>query len=97
MRALVERLVMLMTALFVVFAVAQGGSTSMLVAGVAVAILAGVLAVRSATVVSGARTLTVGARARAHREALSSQPSPAHPLTQGRRRSRAPSRGIPAA
>jgi len=97
MRTIVERLVMLMTALFVVSAVAQGGSTSALVAGVAVAVLAGVLAIRSATLASGARTLTVGSRARAHREALSTQPSPAHPLTQGRRRSRAPSQGVRAA
>lgn len=43
------------------------------------------------------RTLTVGARSRAHREALSSIPEPTHPDTAGRVRSRAPGKAAQAA
>jgi len=38
----------------------------------------------------------VGARARAHREAMSTLPAPAHPDTAGRPRTRAPAGVIPA-
>lgn len=66
---------------------------SVLVAGVAAVLLIAAIA----TIVVAERELTVGSRARAHREALSGMPAPSHPTTAGRPRTRAPAGVIPAA
>jgi hypothetical protein len=97
MRALYERMVVVSTVLFVALAVAQGGSTTVFVASVAAVAVAGIVAVRYAAVVTGSGELVVGARAHAHREALSTSPSPSHPSTAGRPLTRAPARSVPAA
>jgi disulfide bond formation protein DsbB len=87
---MLERLAALAAVLF--FALALASEPSMLVVGVAAALLVAVLATR----VVGERELTVGARAHAHREAMSTLPAPAHPSTAGRPRTRAPSMVVPA-
>lgn len=87
---MLERLAALAAVLFIAFALASEPST--LVVGIAAALLVAVLATR----VVGDRELTVGARAHAHREALSTLPAPAHPSTAGRPRTRAPSTVVPA-
>ena len=97
MRALHERMVVVSTVLFVALAVAQGGSTTVLVAGIAAVAFAGVVAVRYAVLVVGSRELVVGERAHAHREALSGMPAPSHPSTAGRPLTRAPAQSILAA
>jgi len=73
-------------------ALATATEPSVLVAGVAAVLLVAAIA----TVVVAERELTVGARARAHREAMSTLPAPAHPDTAGRPRTRAPAGVIPA-
>jgi hypothetical protein len=93
----VHRLGLLLTALTMVLAVSQGTSQTALVATIAAVALAGVLAVRGAALVTGSRTITVGSRARAHREELTSAPAPSHPSTEGRPRTRAPSLSVQAA
>jgi disulfide bond formation protein DsbB len=97
MRALYERIVMVTTMLFVALAIAQGGSTAVLVASIAAVAVASVVAVRYAALVTGSRELVVGERAHAHREALSGMPEPSHPSTAGRPLTRAPARSIQAA
>lgn len=89
MRILHERAAIAATVLFLALAISQGGPTQVLAAIAAVAV-AGML-VRQATLVVGGRVLTVGRRARAHKEALSDMPAPRHPSTAGRPRTRAPS------
>lgn len=96
MRALQTRMVIVMTMLFVALAVSQGGPSTLAVASIAALAIAGVVAVRSAAIVVGAREMTVGARAHAHREALHGMPAPQHPTTPGRPRPRAPSQAAPA-
>jgi hypothetical protein len=97
MRALNERMVMVLTVLFVAFALAQGGPTSVLVASIAAVAITAVVAGRCAAIVLGSREMTVGARAHAHREALSVMSAPRHPSTAGRPRTRAPARSALAA
>ncbi|WP_394770387.1 hypothetical protein [Lacisediminihabitans sp.] len=97
MRALYERMVVISTLLLVAFAVAPGAPTTVLVAGVAALALAGLIAVRYASLALASREMTVGDRAHAHREALSDMPAPQHPGTAGRARPRAPSRMVPVA
>jgi hypothetical protein len=97
MRALKERLVVFSALLFVAFAVAQSGQTTVLAASVAAVAIACVVAVRYAVLVAGSRELVVGRRAHAHREALSGVPAPSHPSTAGRPLTRAPARSIAAA
>lgn len=87
---MLERLAALAAVLF--FALALASEPSTLVVGIAAALLVAVLATR----VVGDRELTVGARAHAHREAMSTLPAPAHPSTAGRPRTRAPSMVVPA-
>ena len=93
MRTLLERLTALAAVLFLALALTQVTSPALIIASVATVILIAALA----AVVTGAREVTVGARAHAHREALSTMPSPAHPSTAGRPRTRAPSMAVPAA
>lgn len=97
MRTLYERLVMVLTLLFVAVAVAQGGPSTAVVAGLAAVALAAALAARYGGIVVGTREVTVGARAHAHREALDVTPAPSHPSTAGRPRTRAPSMVVVAA
>lgn len=97
MRTLHARLVMLTAVLLVALAVTQAGSPAIALAGVAAVVLTAALAVRFAGVVLGARQLTVGARARAHKEALGEMPEPRHPSTAGLPLTRAPSRVVIAA
>jgi hypothetical protein len=97
LRALHERAVLVLTALFVVFVVAQAGQTALIVASIAALAIAGVVAVSYAALVVGSRVMTVGSRAHAHREALDVMAAPRHPSTAGRPRTRAPSQPIPAA
>jgi len=85
------------TALFVVFALAQGTSPVATVASVAALALATVIAVRCATSVARSHELTIGSRAHAHLEVLCTLPEPSHPTTAGRPRSRAPSAVVVAA
>ena len=84
MRALHERMVMVLTVLFIALSLAQSGQTSLLIASIATVALASTLAIRYAAVEVGSREMTVGARAHAHREALSRMPAPAHPSTAAR-------------
>ncbi|CAN5294549.1 hypothetical protein BH09ACT5_BH09ACT5_20950 [soil metagenome] len=93
MRILQERLTALMAVLFLALALTQAESPAAIIASVAVVALVAVMA----GLVVGSRELTVGSRARAHRDALTAQPAPAHPSTAGRPRTRAPSTGILAA
>ena len=83
---------MLMTASFLALAIAQSEPSAALVAGVAVAAIGILLSARILVGVAGTHELRVGARAREHREVLGALPEPQHPDTDGRPRSRAPSR-----
>jgi disulfide bond formation protein DsbB len=83
-----ERLAVTVALVLVVLAASQGStsiSTSMLVVAAGVVLVGAVL---SAAVV--VRELTVGSRARAHREAMSVMPEPRHPATAGLPQTRAP-------
>jgi disulfide bond formation protein DsbB len=92
-----ERLVMIMTLVFVALAVAQTGSTATLAIGVALAAVGVVLGAQIASREIHWREITVGGRARAHKESLAGMASPRHPATPGRPRSRAPGRSFAAA
>ena len=92
MRTLLERLAALAAVLFLALAVTQVTSPALVIASVATVILMAAMA----TLVTGSREVTVGARAHAHREAMSTLPAPAHPSTAGRPRTRAPSMVVPA-
>ncbi len=89
-----ERLAMLATLVIIALAISQGSPASLVVAGVAAVLL--VAAVRGAAVVIGSIELTVGSRARAHREAMTGMPAPRHPSTAGLPLTRAPSLGFAA-
>lgn len=91
MRALYERLATAATVVIVALAVSQGAPPTLAVAGVAAVLL--VSAVLSAAVVVGSLEVTVGSRARAHREAMTGMPEPRHPSTAGLPLTRAPSLG----
>jgi protein-S-isoprenylcysteine O-methyltransferase Ste14 len=90
-RILQERLVALTAVLFL--ALALSSEPTAVIAGVAAVLL---ITAAMAVLVTGSRELTVGARAHAHREAMSTLPAPAHPSTAGRPRTRAPSMAVPA-
>ena len=75
----------------------QATSTSTAVVSVAAAVLVVAIATRIIVGAVSHRTVTVGSRAREHRESLTFEPAPAHPRTAGRIRSRAPSAGVLAA
>lgn len=94
MRTVYERLVIVATLVSVALAMSQGSSQSLVIVGVATALL--VSAVRCAAVVIGSPEVTIGTRARAHREALSGMPAPRHPSTAGLPLTRAPSQGLAA-
>jgi hypothetical protein len=95
--AILERIVMVMTVSFLVLSVAQTEPTTAVFAGIAAIALCAVLAARYAAVVIRSREITVGQRARQHRQSLVGMPEPQHPDTDGRPRTRAPSRVTAAA
>lgn len=97
MNALRQRLVMAMTLSLLAVVVAQPEPSGLLVAGLAAVVVAAALSARYAAVVVRSRELTVGSRAREHREALSVMPEPRHPDTAGRPRTRAPAQAPTAA
>lgn len=90
MRALHAHLVLLLTASFLVLAVAQGEPSTVLVAGVAVLAASALLGARYLAVIIIALRLMVGSRSRGHRESLTRIPAPSHPNTAGRPQPRAP-------
>ncbi|CAN5162233.1 hypothetical protein BH11ACT4_BH11ACT4_24750 [soil metagenome] len=92
MRALHSRLALL-AAVILGLALAPDVSGLALVGVVA---LLSVAVLRVAVGVVGASEVTVGARARAHREVLSGMPAPRHPATAGRPMARAPGQPLPA-
>lgn len=96
MRRLKEGLIVLMTLSFLAFVVAQAEPSGFAAAIAAVAIAA-LLCGRYAASVVQHHEITIGRRAREHREALSVMPSPQHPHTAGRPRTRAPARPLAAA
>ncbi len=71
--------------------------TALLAAGLATILVAAALSARHAAVAVRSLELTVGSRAREHREALSAMPEPRHPNTAGRPRTRAPAQSPTAA
>lgn len=96
MEWLAKQAVTLMTAWFFAFALIHSGPSTLLVVGAIALTLGALFAVRLLAAPS-VRELTVGARAREHREVLGTLPEPQHPDTDGRPRSRAPSRRVPTA
>ncbi|WP_141879896.1 DUF6412 domain-containing protein [Homoserinimonas aerilata] len=98
MTMLKQRLIMMLTLSFLVVAAAQSEQSALIATAVAAVAFAAILAARHATLAAvGIHELTVGGRAREHRNVLSSMPSPQHPDTAGRPRSRAPARPSSAA
>ena len=91
MRILQERLVAVAAVLFLELALTTEP------AAIAASVAAVLIVAMVAALVTGSRELTVGSRAHAHRDALTTQPSPAHPSTAGRPRTRAPSMAVTAA
>ncbi|MCU1579055.1 MAG: hypothetical protein JWP19_1259 [Rhodoglobus sp.] len=94
---MLERLVMAMTLALLAASITQPGSASVLASGVAVLAVGMLLAARYSGGGFRSRVVTIGHRARQHRQSLSGMPAPRHPATPGRTRSRAPSRGLAAA
>lgn len=89
MREHLGHLLALLSVTFVVLAIAANPEApGVLVVAAVVAAL--VLAARSTAVVARRPLLAIGRRAREHRLGLAAQPSPQHPRTAGRVRSRAP-------
>jgi hypothetical protein len=68
-----------------------------LAAVVSVASIAALVVAASVVLAVAPRVVTVGARARQHREGLVEVPAPRHPATPGRTRSRAPGGELSAA
>jgi len=95
MRMLHTRLVAFTAIALVVLALGQSQSATALVAGLATLAIATVILAQR----TGALVLRVqlGTRAREHRQLVTATPSPAHPNTAGRTRSRAPGQSAPAA
>jgi hypothetical protein len=88
---------MTMTLSFLVLVAAQAEPSGLLAAGLATIVVAAALSARHAAVAVRSLELTVGSRAREHREALNAMPEPRHPNTAGRPRTRAPSQSPTAA
>ena len=72
----------------------QADPFSIVFVSIAAAAIAAIVAVRFAVLAIRLRELTIGARARAHRQALGRTPAPQHPRTAGRPRPRAPAQSI---
>ena len=102
MRALHTRLVMVMTLSFVALVVSQaaaGGAqpAALLAAGLSAVVLTSLIAARYSATMLRTRVITVGSRAREHRQSLFETPEPQHPNTVGRVRARAPGQASAAA
>jgi len=82
---------MVLTVSFLVLSIAQAEPSSLVFAGIAALAVGAVLAARHAAVVIRSQEITVGDRARQHRQSLVGMPAPQHPDTAGRPRTRAPS------
>ena len=82
---------MVLTVSFLVLSIAQAEPSSLVFAGIAALAVGAVLAARYAAVVIRSQEITVGDRARQHRQSLVGMPAPQHPDTAGRPRTRAPS------
>ena len=96
MESMKQRLVMVMTFTFLALTLASSPQPSVVVAAIAAATLCAVLCARI-SVAAPRHEITIGRRARAHREACTAMPEPQHPDTAGRPRTRAPARMLPAA
>jgi len=72
----------------------QTDPLSIVFVSIAAAAIAAIVAVRFAVLAVRHRELTIGARARAHRQALGRTPTPQHPRTAGRPSRRAPAQSI---
>lgn len=94
MRSLLRTLTLIASVVVVALVASQAATASTVAVSVAATLLVVALAAVAGTV--GARVVTVGSRAREHRESLTSMPEPAHPDTAGRTRARAPSVVAPA-
>lgn len=90
MRSSYTRLVAFASVSFLVVMLAGSDPSSVAFAGLAAIAVAALVGARYAGVALRARHLTVGARAREHRESLREMPAPGHPDTAGRPRTRAP-------
>jgi hypothetical protein len=91
-----QRLVISMTVLFLATylsaaALVSTGPASLAVTGLAMLAIAALAGARYAAVVIRSREISVGGRAREHRDVVSMVPAPQHPSTPGRPRTRAPS------
>jgi len=82
---------MVLTVSVVVLSIAQAEPSTLVFAGIAALAVGAVLAARYAAVVIRSQEITVGDRAREHRQSLIGMPAPQHPDTAGRPRTRAPS------
>src|SRR5690242_12203538 len=94
MRNLFRALAMLASVALGALVVSQATTASTAAVSVAASLLVLAIAMRIVSVTANARKVTVGSRAREHREVLTHLPAPAHPDTTGRTRSRAPSTGV---
>jgi len=83
------------TAAVLAYSGVQTDSPSIVLVSIAAAAIAAIVAVRFAVLAVHYREMTIGARARAHRQALGRMPAPQHPRTAGRPRPRAPALSIP--
>jgi hypothetical protein len=72
----------------------SGDTMTLVVAGLAVLAVAALAGARYAAGVIRSPEITVGGRAREHRQVLGMMPAPQHPATAGRPRPRAPSQSI---
>ncbi|AWB89562.1 hypothetical protein [Homoserinimonas hongtaonis] len=97
MTTIKRNLIMALTLSFLVVACAQVEPSALIVAAVAAVAISALLGSRQAALALVGHEITIGNRAREHRDALSVTPSPQHPDTAGRTRSRAPARQLPAA
>ncbi len=90
MRTLAQRLVVLLGFALLVGVVVQAEPQGMLVVALAAVTAIGIASIAFGVRAVPRRVVTVGARAREHRELLDAIPAPRHPATPGRTRSRAP-------
>ncbi|WP_165070534.1 hypothetical protein [Marisediminicola senii] len=92
------RLVVALTTLAVVLAVAdQPHAAALLLGGAAAVMIVGAIHYAVLTLVMTERSRGIGGRSREHRQVLARMPAPQHPDTVGRARPRAPGAMIPVA
>ncbi|AZZ50903.1 MULTISPECIES: hypothetical protein [Rathayibacter] len=93
MRAHLEQLLALLSGTFLLLALVSSPDAAVVLVVTTTAVAALVLGARYLAVGARRPVLSIGRRAREHRLGLAAQPSPQHPRTAGRVRSRAP--GLP--